>query len=395
MALLFISNVIPDRAEFQNKALNRSGNNVVMGICDSLPEKINYTLLSCRPIPSFSGGKFFIKGEKVILDSGREVYLLPTLNIKFLKNLFWGIWLLFYVKKWAKKNRSEERNILVYNIYTPPISWINKAARTTQSRLTVILYDLGVPPTRLGLSKLTMLGYRMMEKEAHKYIPQLDGRVVINESIIEHYSPGKDYILIDGGISRGVIDRLFPIKENSFGPLRLVCAGMLWDQNGTKLILSMLKQHPDLDVIVHFAGQGVDVPLIVDAATKDVRIRYEGVLNMDELFSLYEKSDILLNLRLEEEIDFHFPSKLLEFLATGKHVISTPIAHAERDYGQFISILHNITSDGLAEKIQELDRMGRTELVKRGKEAREYMIANRQWNERTKEILNYLHINES
>ena len=170
MAILFISNVVPDHKEYHNPALNRSGNNVVMGICDALPSESNYTLLSCRPVPSFPRGKMFFKGETVKLDSGRDVYIVPTLNIKLLKNLYWGLWFYFYVRKWAKKNSKEKRDILVYNIYTPPISWLYRAAKKTKSKLTAILYDLGVPPKRLGLSKLTMFGYKMMEKEAKKYI---------------------------------------------------------------------------------------------------------------------------------------------------------------------------------------------------------------------------------
>lgn len=395
MALLFISNVVPDREEFRNKALNRSGNNVVMGICDSLPGDIDYTLISCRPMPSFPRDKLYTRGEKVYLDSGREVYLIPTLNVKLLKNVFWGVWMYFYIKRWARKRRGEIKDILAYNIYTPPISWLYNAAKRAKARLTAILYDLGVPPQRLGLSKFTMMGYRIMEREARKYIPLLDGRVVINENIIQHYAPGKDYILVDGGISEQITKKLFPLRKNIEGPLQLVCAGMLWDQNGTKLILSALENSPELDIVVHFAGMGVDVPLIENAAKTDTRIIYEGMLTVDELFVLYEKSDILLNLRLEEEVDFHFPSKLLECMATGKHVLSTPIAHAERDYGEFISILHDMTPYGLATKIKELGAIGREDLMKRGEAARTYMLSHRQWSERTREILKYLKRNES
>lgn len=395
MALLFISNVVPDREHYRNKALNRSGNNVVMGICDALSSDTNFMLLSCRPVPSFPRGNMFIKGETVRLDSGRDVYIVPTLNIKLLKNLYWGLWFYFYIRKWAKAHSEEKRDILVYNIYTPPISWLYRAAEKTKSKLTAILYDLGVPPKRLGLSKLTMLGYRMMEKEAKKYIPLLDGRIVINEAIINHYALGRDYILVDGGISDGIINKLFPLTESASDHLHLVCAGMLWDQNGTKLILSALKQHPELNVTVHFAGSGIDVPLIEEASAIDKRVRYEGMLSVDELFKLYGQSDILLNLRIEEEVDFHFPSKLLECMATGKHVISTPIAHAERDYGEYITILHDITPDGFAHLIQMLSKEGKAELLRRGKSARAFMLANRTWNERTKEILNYLNRHES
>ena len=395
MALLFISNVVPDQEVFRNKAFNRSGNNVIMGICDSLPDTIQYTLISCRPVPSFPSGKIYIKGEKVRLDSGREVYIIPTLNIKIIKNLFWGVWMFFYIKKWAKHYRTEQLDILVYNIYTPPISWLYKSAKRTKSRLFAILYDLGVPPKRLKLSRLTMLGYKRMESLAHKYIPLLDGRIVINENIIDHYAPGKDFILIDGGISNSIVKKLFPIKETESGHLQLFCAGMLWDQNGTKLILSTMKKYPDLNAVVHFAGNGIDVPLIIEASKSDSRIKYEGMLNVDNLFKLYEKSDVLLNLRIEEAIDYHFPSKLLEYMATGKLVLSTPIAHAQRDYKDLIIFLEEITPDGLYKKILEINSLGKEEFIKRGEITRRFMLEQRQWNSRTKEIINYIHGNVS
>lgn len=86
---------------------------------------------------------------------------------------------------------------------------------------------------------------------------------------------------------------------------------MLWDQNGTQLILETLKQNLDLKVIVQFAGNGIDVPMIEEAAKTDNRIQYLGMLTLDKLFKVYEQADVLFNLRLEEEVDYHFPVNCL------------------------------------------------------------------------------------
>lgn len=395
MALLFISNIVPDRAPYNAAGFTRSGNNVLLGIANSLPTEEPATLISCRPIASFPNGPLWIKSEIVSLDDNKQVLILPTLNIKIFKNILWGFCIKRYISKWAKEHAGEVRNVLIYNIYTPPVSSVYKACKKYGCKLYGILYDLGVPPKNLKLSKLTMLGYRYMERMAMKYIRLLSGRIVINESIVEHYAPSEDYLLIDGGVNNNVIANLFPLEESKTNDYVLVLAGMLWSQNGTGLLLKTLEQYPDLPVTVYFAGDGIDVPIIKKAAEQDSRIHYAGMLKPAALFELYQKADILLNLRLEEEVDFHFPSKLLEYLSTGKHVVSTSVAHAERDYGDYMTILHDRTPDVLAETLINVMKQGKKQLYEQGVRAREFMLKSRTWQARTDEILKYMKSKEN
>lgn len=386
MAILFISGLQP------NNGQSSSGGNAINGIAESL---CNYAqddveFVSHPNIPSFPNGPFRIKSQEESFDGNHKIQVLPTLNLKIIKSKFWGLECKRFIKKWALRHKGEELKVLVYNTYHPSIDSIYAACQAVGAKLYAILYDLGVPPKRLGLSWLTMLGYRIAEKVAEKYIPLLDGRIIINELIVEHYAPGKDYILVDGGINRNVIDHLFSLKEKTDNIYTFVLAGMLWDQNGTKLVLDAMRQYSNPNVRVVFAGKGNDVPLILAAAETDSRIKYVGMLNMDELFKLYEHADVLLNLRLEEEVDFHFPGKLLEYLATGRFVISTPVAHAERDYGEYMAVLHEKTPLGLIRLIEDTINRERRQLYETGKKARQFMLENRTWDKQTVRILEYM-----
>lgn len=392
MAVLFISSLSPDRDEYLNIALNRSGNNVLLGIAERLFQVLGDDVeFLCTPcVPSYPKGPFYIKAKVDQLDNGAKLKFLRTLNLKIIKSKLWALDSAAYIKKWSKKHANEERKVLIYNTYHPSVEEIYKACRQTSSELYAILYDLGLPPARLGLNKITMLGYRIAEKIAHKYIPLLDGRIVINESIVRDYAPDKDFLLVDGGINKHVQELLFPLKESENDKLTCVCAGMLWDQNGTKLILETLAKYPHLDVNILFAGKGIDVPQIMEAEKKDERIKYLGMLSLRKLFSVYEHADVLFNLRMEEDVDYHFPSKLLEILATGKHVVSTPVAHAERDYGSYATIIHNRTPEGLKTALEAIITADRFELYQKGLRAREFMLKNRNWNVQTDRILEYM-----
>lgn len=393
MRYLFISSIVPDKAEYHNSAFTRSGQNVMKGIADALYESCDVEFISCKPIPSFPNGPLWVRGGEEKTEVGQTIQFLPTLNILFVKNIVWGFYALLYIFKWARKYRNTSRSIIVYNIYIPIMSLLYRASRLTNSKLYAILYDLGVPPSHLNLGAFKMFGYKQFEKIAYKYIPKIDGRIVINERMSKEYAPGKDYILIDGGINDELQKRLFPLKPSEDSIVTYVLAGMLWEQNGTQMVLDALKIRPDLNVKVIFAGNGNDVPKILEAANSDKRIEYTGMLSMDELFKVYEKADVLLNLRLEEENDMHFPSKLLEYMSIGKWVVSTPIAHAERDYGDFLDLLYIQTPEGLASKMDEISKLSKIDMYNSGVKMRRFMLENRTWRIRTKEILNYIKVN--
>lgn len=390
MSLLFISSLVPDRVNYHNPAFTRSGQNVMKGIADALGHENSVELLSCQPLPSFPKGPLWVKSSSDKNDDGQVIYFLPTINIIFLKNIIWGISALIYILRWARLHKNEPRNILVYNIYLPIISLVFRAARITKSKIYAILYDLGVPPAHLNLGRLKMFGYRQFERIAYRFIPRLDGRIVINEKIVDEYAPGQNYLLIDGGINEDVIKKLFPLAVSKDRTVTYVLAGMLWEQNGTKLLLDTLKLKPDLDIRVIFAGGGIDVPKIIEASKYDKRIEYVGMLNMEDLFKIYEKADVLLNLRIEEKNDMHFPSKLLEYMSMGKWVLSTPIAHSERDYGQYLDFLYDLTPEALAIKMEEIATLSKEFLYEAGIKTRHFMLENRTWEKRTCEILEYI-----
>lgn len=386
MALLFISGIVP------NKGQSSSGGNAILGIAEALCGLAleDVDIISYPQLPSYPKGRVWVPSFVDTLDCGKKVFFMSTLNLKIVKSKVWGWQCKKLIRQWAKKHEGESLKVLIYNTYHPPVDDIYSSCKAVGAKLYAILYDLGVPPKRLGLSHLTMFGYKRAEKVAEKYIPLLDGRIIINERIASHYAPEKDYILVDGGVNKQVINHLFPLEEKTGGNYTFVLAGLLWDQNGTKLVLDAMAKYSRSNVRIIFAGKGNDVTLIEDAAKKDSRIKYVGMLNMDALFELYDEADVLLNLRLEEELDFHFPGKLLEYLATGRYVISTPVAHAERDYGKYMSILHNKTPDGLITVMERVQEMGKKALYSMGLRAREFMLNNRTWDVQTKRILDYM-----
>lgn len=395
ISIAFLGTLVPDTKEFQNTALTRAGNMVQDGIVSGLHAcGAELRVFSHRPIASFPNDRtLFCKKMKLQYKDSIDLIIVPFINILFVKTITGALFDFFALLKWVLQNRNKERVILVYNAYTPPIDFVYWMGKITRSKTVAILYDLGMPPKELNLNLLKKAIYRFVEFFAKIYIPRLDGRIVINENIALDYAPGKHFLLVDGGISSNITDRLFELKEKTDREKTVfLLAGSLWGANGTQLIIETLNLNNNPKIEMWFAGDGVDVDFIKAAAEKDQRIKYKGKLNLDQLFDLYREVDVLMNIRVTSngEGNYLFPSKILEYLAVGKYTISTKVAHIEKEYGFLCKLLENNNSTELSAAMDELTNLSENEMFERGKHARNYMLNSHTWENQSAKIKEYI-----
>lgn len=394
-SVAFLGTLVPDDKEFQNKALTPAGNLAQDGIVCGLSKLgFDMTVLSHRPIPSFPGDSTIFSSKRSLNYKNHiKLIVIPFLNILFLKTVTGAIYQFFGLIKWAYAHRKNQRFIVVYNPYTPPLPFVYWMGKLTGSKSVAILYDLGMPPRQLKLGRMKRMIYKFVEFFAKHFISRLDGRIVITENIARDYAPGKDFLLIDGGISDNIKDRLFDLVEKkNRNKTIFLCAGSLWGANGTELILEALKINRNPNIEMWFAGAGPDVDKIKLAAEKDKRIQYKGKLDLDQLFEVYKQVDVLMNLRInsEGEGDYLFPSKIIEYLTIGKYTISTRVVHIEKEYGDYCEILSRNNPIVLSELIDEIATLTEDELFKLGSKAREFMLQHHTWDQKSIRIKEYL-----
>lgn len=394
ISVAFLGALVPDEQEYHNPAFRRSGILVQDGIINGLcKQKIKHIVYSLRPVPSYPNEKRVLFGRKSIhYKNQSNLVLLPFINILIIKSITYTFSLFFELIKWSISNRRKRRIILVYNAYSPPLPFVYWIGKLTRSKSVAILYDLGIPPKQLKLSPIKKGIYWFVEFFAKRYIPRLDGRIVINENIAKTYGQNNHSLLIDGGISNEVISRLFELKTNvNRVATRFLIAGSISPINGTRLVGEMLEINNNPNIRIIFAGNGRDVDFVKYIASKDSRVIYKGMLTLNELFNLYKEVDVLMNLRVNsEENENLFPSKILEYLTVGKFILSTNVGHLDKEYGKFCKILYNPTAENLSNAINEIHTIPDVELIKNGINSREYMLNTHTWEKQTEKIVEYI-----
>lgn len=395
-AVAFVGQVVPDTSEYNSiPGFTRAGNLAQIGFLDGILHA-NIPLgvvLSSQPVAYFPQNKTIIKrGRPIELFPGVSVKLVPLINLFLVRDILRACYIYAYLLTWSLRNLRKVRIVLTYNLSVPPILPLLMLARLTGSKIVAILYDVAWPEG-LTYGWIKTFIYKILTQSADSCIPRLDGRIVITDSIAKHFAPGKHFLRVDGGITELVQCRLFPlVPAKDDEDLVLLFAGGLDNWNHIPMMLDMMRRYPEQKLKLWIAGNGALVKDVLEAQKTDERILYHGVLNHDQLFELYKKADILLNLRNTKDpaMAYHFPSKLLEILTVGRPVISTPVAHAREVYGAYCFVLDEETPQALFERIQEITALSPEERLAFGQRARDYMLREHTWKRQGEKIRAYL-----
>ena len=150
-------------------------------------------------------------------------------------------------------------------------------------------------------------------------------------------------------------------------------------------MLDAIKQVGRQDIRLWISGKGELEEAVKAAAKEDDRICYLGHLPYEEYLRMLQEADVLINPRdmsLPENQN-NFPSKIMDYLAAGKAIVSTRFAGWEK-FAENIFFCEN-SAEGIKKYLED----GEECLV----ESERYYIKNREkvayfkWSEQIKRIL--------
>jgi glycosyltransferase involved in cell wall biosynthesis len=89
-----------------------------------------------------------------------------------------------------------------------------------------------------------------------------------------------------------------------------------------------------------------------------------------------EQADFFINPRPTGQMftRYSFPSKLLQYMATGKPVISTRLPGIPSEYWDYLIAIDNETVEGMAVLLSGLMNQKRDDLINRGQDARTFVM---------------------
>ena len=196
-----------------------------------------------------------------------------------------------------------------------------------------------------------------------------------------------DRMVLEGGINYDEFKHYeMPVRR---GKLYYTSTGSLKPLLGVDMLLKTIAESKRKDFVFTFSGRGESVPDIEKAAQIDTRIVCKGFLSRKEYSEMMSQTNVFVSARnMEfEKNNNSFPSKILEYLATGRIIVSIKFPGYQKF--QKSIIFYNGTEDEL---LSIMDKIADNydEL------ARKYYIRNRKfamsfdWKNQAKKIVDFM-----
>jgi glycosyltransferase involved in cell wall biosynthesis len=194
----------------------------------------------------------------------------------------------------------------------------------------------------------------------HKYgikiVNNFDGVVLFNKLAYEDMKLSIPFLISRIGIDNEIVSNINCNKDREFGNLfHVVYTGSLEYYNGIELMINAFKDINRNDVVLDIYGDGILRGVVEEAANEYFNINYYGIVSRDEIYRIHNNANLLLNLRdmTSPVCKYAFPSKLIEYMATGTPVLSTKVIDDQK-FENAIFILNDYSSKCVVSMINHI-----------------------------------------
>ncbi|MEE6274175.1 glycosyltransferase [Georgenia sp. MJ206] len=190
------------------------------------------------------------------------------------------------------------------------------------------------PLRRLAVNSYFRLGLRTLGVS--------NALLLLNELASQQISSGRAPALVSRVGSPYGVPALPPPRPPRT-PFRVTYAGSLETYNGIEPLLLAFQELPHRDIVLDVLGDGYLTGAVADAARADARIRYHGRVGKAETDAVVARSHLLVALRdLNHPVaQYSFPSKVVDYLASGIPVLTTPIV-AKPDFASAVNLVQSL-----------------------------------------------------
>ena len=168
-------------------------------------------------------------------------------------------------------------------------------------------------------------------------------------------------------------------------------AGALSEPAGVNLLLDAIPHVTDPTLEFWFSGRGTLEERLKQQAASDPRIRFFGFVTEEQYSEMLQRAAVLVNPRPSRLLEnrYNFPSKLMEYLAAGRPILSTSTSDVAEHYGSALIVLTDETPEGLARCIEHSVAVPAEERAAMGARARA-TVEGVTWRTEAKKILAFI-----
>lgn len=222
--------------------------------------------------------------------------------------------------------------------------------------------------------------------EAYSYV---DGYVLLAPLMSEKLPiNGRQWIQMEG-IYESTTE-MVEVKKTQYKAI--LYTGNLGRRYGIIELLDAFGAIESQDYRLWLRGGGDCENVIRDRMKNDDRISLIPPLSRDELIKLQKEASVLVNpvSPTQQFTNYFFPSKTLEYLASGTPVVMYHLSCLPKEYDEHIYYIEEDSVDGIKKKLVEVCSKQEEELQEFGKQASVFIFENKTPQKQMKKVVDFI-----
>lgn len=360
---------------------------LIKGFADN---QSDLNILSYPMIPIFPKSRSLYFGGDTEMINGYRCYWLKTVNLPIIKQWTRRISACRAIKKWAKDNVGNGV-ILSYSIPPFLVKDILRYGKRYGLKTVAIIPDL-LKNMYINHKSFFLINtaYHLYLDKAMKLQGEYDGYIYLTEAMHKEVAESKPYIVMEG-----ILDATDIAPQNrdlDFAQRVIMYAGQIHEKYGVLNLVNAFEQITDSNMELWLFGEGTAVDEILDRAKKDHRIKYYGRVTREEVLLYEKKATLLVNPRSTKEsfTKYSFPSKTIEYMASGTPLLTTRLEGIPEDYFNYVFSIEDNDVSQLKEALQDILHLSDEQLATKGKNAQQFVLGSKSAKSQVDRILNFL-----
>lgn len=383
------SQILPNLEKHSKVILDYAGHNLGSAIINGL--RVNNANMHVVNTPHVGSFPPYYSSPFVPSYKDDSIDSIGYLNVSYLKRISIARQQAKLTLDWCKRTEGE-KVIFLYNFEA--LSFIGKVKKKyPEVKVALLVTDL-IEYQSPGLTPLKHIN-KYVEMiigggtDIYENLKYVDGFILLAPMMTEHLNVGnRPWIQVEGIYNNDNV-----LDSSAKNPKKvLLYTGNLGKRYGICQLLDAFSKIEDEDYELQICGGGDGLDVIKEYASKDSRIKYLGIIPRSEAQKLQQEAAALVNPRNSQDAYtmYSFPSKTMEYLASGTPVIMSHLKSIPKEYDEHIFYVEDESVEGWTRKIQEVCNKDKSELYAFGKKAQDFIMTTKTPAFQTKRILDFI-----
>lgn len=270
---------------------------------------------------------------------------------------------------------------------------VRMAEKKTKKHFTKTVIIPDIPSLVTAMDKQNPVKAYLLAKRdlrVMEYTTHSDGLVLLTEAMMDFVSTPIKHIVMEGIVDVDTMDKSDVVAVD--GKKVILYTGTLRKIFGVMNLVNAFQMIPDKDAELWICGSGDSKGAIEQAAAKDCRIKFWGLVDSKTALEMQHKATILVNPRTSEGeyTKYSFPSKTMEYLLAGRSVIINRLPGIPEEYYDYAYTPKNESVEAFADCIMDVLHMNQKACEERATAGRRFIIEKKNSKMQMARVLNLI-----